>query len=180
MSTSNGRNSKPAWAVTIVTWLVVQHTTVNLTFDYYTATLNNSISQCGRTRVCPNEVVLYECFVVGQSLVWTILDLQQQQHYDLKSDKNIVNNTGTVSVWLSNSTSGKLKSTMILKYTPTFGNATIQCNDKTSSYITAGNHMLATLPGNHFKVYMYMYKSTTILATVHTVESLHIQWPIFP
>jgi hypothetical protein len=99
-------------------------------------TLKSTINRLGRTRVCPNEIVLYECFVMGPSLVWQLSDIFQQ-HYDNSDKENVVNNTGPISVWLNNGTN-ELKSTLILAYFQKFNNKDIGCNNKSSKYIIAG------------------------------------------
>ena len=107
-----------------------------LSFILYTVSLSSSISRLGRTRVCPNETVLYECFVMGSELVWQLPGIFQQ--YNQNSDKNIVNNTGPISVWLTNKQ--HLKSTLILTYATKLNNANINCNNRSSKYIIAGMH----------------------------------------
>lgn len=101
-----------------------------------TVTLSSSVDQRGRTKVCPNETILYECFVMGPQLVWKFPGIFQL--YNQNSDKNTVNNTGPVSVWLTNSTNEHLKSTMILTYTTNISTASIECNNKISLYDIAG------------------------------------------
>ena len=80
---------------------------------------------------------------MGPQLVWKLPGIFQQ-YYNENSDKNIVNNTGSVSVWLTgtNSTSEHLKSTMVLMYAPNINNASVHCNNKTAHYIVAGELLM--------------------------------------
>ncbi len=75
---------------------------------------------------------------MGPSLVWQLSDIFQQ-HYDNSDKENVVNNNGTISVWLNNVTvANELKSTLILAYFQKFNNIDIGCNNKSSKYIIAG------------------------------------------
>lgn len=109
--------------------------------SFYTVELSSSISHLGRTRVCPKETVLYECFVMGPSLDWQLSGIFHQC-YDNNSDKNVVNRSNDISVWLNNSTNEHMKSTLILTYTPSLNNIDVDCNNKSSKYIIAGMTLL--------------------------------------
>ena len=115
----------------------VDNCTVQTYHSFYTVELSSSISHLGRTRVCPKETVLYECFVMGPSLDWQLSGIFRQR-YDNNSDKNVVNRSNNISVWLNNSTNEHLKSTLILTYTPSLNNIDVDCNNKSSKYIIAG------------------------------------------
>lgn len=101
--------------------------------------LKSTISQLGRHRVCPKETVLFECFVEGDNLVWSLPGVNQTYMYSKNSNNetNRVHSFGPVSVWLSNNK--QLKSQLVLFYSPELNNTEIECNDKNLSYILSGN-----------------------------------------
>ena len=76
---------------------------------------------------------------MGPSLVWQLSDRFEQQ-YNNGDKENIVNNSGSISVWLNSLSINeeRLKSTLILAYDPQFNNRDIKCNNKLSKYIIAG------------------------------------------
>ena len=75
---------------------------------------------------------------MGPSLVWKLSD-GFEKHYAYNIDKiNVVNNSGSISVWLNNGTNEHLESTLILTYSPEFNGTDVCCNDESSKYIIAG------------------------------------------
>ena len=108
--------------------------------------LKSSISQTGRLTVCPNESVLYECFVIGAGLLWVFPDVMgMDEKLYIRSDNiNEVSTVGQATVWLSMVNNTHLMSRLVLSYSPKFNDTIITCKEsvteigKRLKYITAG------------------------------------------
>ena len=90
--------------------------------------LKSSLSQIGRFAICPNETVLFECFVMGPTLEWILSDEYSAVYNQSNNNKtDVVTTLGPALVWLSNSKQLQLSSQLVLPYSPDINDVTIQC-----------------------------------------------------